>query len=40
MTSDPDTSLHESIRARGFVLAPKPLNLAKLRAIIEQIARQ
>jgi len=40
MTSDPDASLHESIRARGFVLAPKPLNLVKLRAIIEQIARQ
>jgi len=40
MTSDPDTSLHEAIRTRGFVLAPKPLNLVKLRAIIEQIARQ
>ena len=40
MTSDPDTSLHEAIRAHGFVLAPKPLNLIKLRAIIEQIARQ
>jgi len=40
MTSDPDASLHEAIRARGFVLAPKPLNLVKLRAIIEQIARQ
>jgi len=40
MTSDPDANLHESIRARGFVLAPKPLNLVKLRAIIEQIARQ
>lgn len=40
MTSDPDTAVHEAIRARGFVLAAKPLNLAKLRAIIEQIARQ
>jgi len=38
MTSDPDPQLHEAIRARGLVLAPKPLNLAKLRAIIEQVA--
>ena len=40
MTSDPDPALHAAMRARGLVLASKPLNLAKLKAIVEQVARQ
>ncbi|HXQ64313.1 MAG TPA: hybrid sensor histidine kinase/response regulator [Steroidobacteraceae bacterium] len=38
MTSDPDPQLHATVRARGFTLLAKPLNLAKLRAMIEHIA--
>lgn len=40
MTSDPDPTLHDAMRARGLMLLQKPLNLAKLKAIIGQIARQ
>ena len=40
MTSDPDPALRALVEGRGFALLAKPLNLGKLRAIIEQIARQ
>jgi two-component system, sensor histidine kinase len=40
MTSDPDPALHLALEARGLTLLPKPLNLARLRAMIERIAAQ
>jgi two-component system, sensor histidine kinase len=39
MTSDPDPALRKRLEARGLTLLPKPLNLAKLRAMIERAAR-
>jgi CheY-like chemotaxis protein/anti-sigma regulatory factor (Ser/Thr protein kinase) len=36
MTSDPDPTLRKSLQERGFVVLDKPLNLAKLRAMIER----
>jgi signal transduction histidine kinase len=38
MTSDPDPALRKSLQERGFVVLDKPLNLAKLRAMIERVA--
>jgi two-component system, sensor histidine kinase len=40
MTSDPDPGLRRALEARGLTLLAKPLNLAKLRAMIERIAAQ
>ena len=40
MTSDPDPALRAALEARGLTLLAKPLNLAKLRAMIERIAAQ
>jgi len=40
MTSDPDPGLRQALEARGLTLLAKPLNLAKLRAMIERIAAQ
>ena len=40
MTSDPDPGLRLALEARGLTLMPKPLNLAKLKAMIERIAAQ
>ncbi|HUO80359.1 MAG TPA: hybrid sensor histidine kinase/response regulator [Steroidobacteraceae bacterium] len=40
MTSDPDPKLRLALEARGLTLLAKPLNLAKLRAIIERLAAQ
>ncbi len=40
MTSDPDPALRRGLEARGFTLLGKPLNLAKLRAMIDLIAAQ
>jgi two-component system, sensor histidine kinase len=40
MTSDPDPGLRLALEARGLTLLAKPLNLAKLRAMIERIAAQ
>lgn len=39
MTSDPDPGLRKRLEARGFTVLAKPLNLAKLRAMIERVAR-
>jgi CheY-like chemotaxis protein len=39
MTSDPDPSLRKSLQERGFTVLDKPLNLAKLRAMIDRVAR-
>jgi len=37
MTSDPDPSLRERLRQRGFTVLDKPLNLAKLRAMLDRL---
>jgi len=37
MTSDPDPALHKSLQERGFIVLDKPLNLAKLRAMIDRV---
>ena len=37
MTSDPDPLLRKSLQARGFTVLDKPLNLAKLRAMIARL---
>jgi signal transduction histidine kinase len=37
MTSDPDPALRKSLQERGFVVLDKPLNLAKLRALIDRV---
>jgi signal transduction histidine kinase/CheY-like chemotaxis protein len=37
MTSDPDPTLRKNLQERGFVVLDKPLNLAKLRAMIERV---
>jgi two-component system, sensor histidine kinase len=34
MTSDPDPALRKRLRERGFTVLDKPLNLAKLRAML------
>ena len=39
MTSDPDPSLRKRLEARGYTVLAKPLNLAKLRAMIDRVAR-
>lgn len=39
MTSDPDPALRKRLEARGLTVLPKPLNLAKLRALIERAAQ-
>ena len=39
MTSDPDPALHKRLEARGYTVLAKPLNLAKLRAVIERAGR-
>ena len=39
MTSDPDPALRKRLEARGYTVLAKPLNLAKLRAMIERVAR-
>jgi signal transduction histidine kinase/CheY-like chemotaxis protein len=36
MTSDPDPALRERLSAQGLAVLEKPLNLAKLRALIER----
>jgi signal transduction histidine kinase/CheY-like chemotaxis protein len=40
MTSDPDAALRRSLEARGFTLLEKPLNLARLRTLLERLAAQ
>ncbi len=40
MTSDPDPRLHEALRTRGVSLLSKPLNLSRLRAILDRVAAQ
>lgn len=37
MTSDPDPALRERLRTEGFRVFDKPLNVAKLRALIERL---
>jgi CheY-like chemotaxis protein len=37
MTSDPDPHLHKRLRSRGFTVLDKPVNLAKLRALIARL---
>ena len=37
MTSDPDPALRERLQQRGLSVLEKPLNLAKLRAMIERL---
>lgn len=39
MTSDPDPALRTRLEARGYTVLAKPLNLAKLRAMIGRAAR-
>lgn len=39
MTSDPDPGLRKRLEARGYTVLAKPLNLAKLRAMIARVAR-
>jgi len=39
MTSDPDPALRKSLQERGFVVLDKPLNLAKLRAMIDRVVQ-
>jgi two-component system, sensor histidine kinase len=39
MTSDPDPALRKRLESRGLAVLQKPLNLAKLRAMIERAAR-
>ena len=34
MTSDPDPGLRERLQAQGFTVLDKPLNVAKLRALL------
>jgi signal transduction histidine kinase len=38
MTSDPDPTLRKSLQERGFIVLDKPLNLAKLRAMIDRVS--
>lgn len=38
MTSDPDLGLRKRLQKQGFGVLEKPLNLAKLRAMIERLA--
>jgi hypothetical protein len=38
MTRDPDPTLPKNLQERGFVVLGKPLNLAKLRAMIDRAA--
>lgn len=38
MTSDPDPLLRKSLQERGFIVFDKPLNLAKLRAMIDRVS--
>ena len=38
MTSDPDPLLRERLQAQGFTVLDKPLNVAKLRALVERLA--
>ncbi|MEI8298195.1 MAG: hybrid sensor histidine kinase/response regulator [Pseudomonadota bacterium] len=40
MTSDPDPRLHEALRTRGVSLLSKPLNLSRLRSILDEVAAQ
>ncbi len=40
MSSDPDPALHEKLRQRGFEFLSKPLNLASLRRVIDQLSAQ
>jgi CheY-like chemotaxis protein len=40
MTSDPDPRLRAAAVKKGFTLLAKPLNLAELRTLLEQVARQ
>ena len=40
MTSDPDPQLHEALRTRGVSLLSKPLNLSRLRALLDKVAAQ
>ena len=40
MTSDPDPALRRGLEARGYTLFEKPLNLARLRALVDEIASQ
>ena len=40
MTSDPDPALVTLLERRGLTVLPKPINLAKLRALIDRIAAQ
>jgi len=40
MTSDPDPALRRSLEARGLTLIEKPLNLARLRTLLERLAAQ
>lgn len=37
MTSDPDPALRKRLQARGFTVLDKPVNLAKLRALIARL---
>jgi hypothetical protein len=37
MTSDPDPALHKRLLDQGFIVLDKPLNLAKLRAMIDRV---
>lgn len=37
MTSDPDPGLRERLQSQGLTVLEKPLNLAKLRALIERL---
>jgi len=37
MTSDPDPTLRKRLRERGFTVLDKPLNLAKLRALLASL---
>lgn len=38
MTSDPDPALRERLQTQGFTVLDKPLNVAKLRALLERLA--
>jgi signal transduction histidine kinase len=40
MTSDPDPALRLALEARGLTLLAKPLDLAKLKALIERLTAQ
>jgi len=38
MTSDPDPGLRERLQTQGFTVLDKPINVAKLRALLERLA--